>query len=68
MVMMVVVIGDGGGVVAAIRPFDALILPTATADGDVAEGPTAGPVSLAGLAEVPWLRQAVVVVVTELCV
>ena len=45
---------------------DALVLSASAADGDVAEGAAAGPVSLAGLAEVARLGQAVVVVVAEL--
>lgn len=45
-----------------------LVLAAAAADGNVAEGAATGPVSLAGLAEVARLREAVVIVVAELCV
>ncbi len=55
-----VVVWVGGGA----RPLG--VLTGATADGDVTEGPTVGPVATAGLAEVAWLREVVVVVVAEL--
>lgn len=44
------------------------VLAAATADGDVAEGATVGPVPAAGFAEVAGLGEVVVVVVAELCV
>lgn len=48
--------------------FRASAFPASTADRDVAEGATLGPIPPATFAEVPRLRQAVVVVVTELSV
>ena len=42
------------------------VLAGATANGDVPESATVGPVTAAGLAEVAGLREVVVVVVTEL--
>ena len=53
--------GVGGGL-------GALGLPAAAADADVAQGATLGPVSATRLAKVTRLGEAVVVVVTELCV
>lgn len=53
--------GCGGG-----RLFYPLVLPAAAANGDVAEGAAAGPVALAGLAEMSGLGEAVIVVVAEL--
>lgn len=41
------------------------VFPAASADGDVAEGSAFRPVSPARFAEIPRLREAVVVVVTE---
>lgn len=55
--------GRGGGVRGA-RALGVLAGPTA--DGDVTEGPTLSPVTAAGLAEVAWLGEVVVVVVAEL--
>lgn len=43
-----------------------VVLPATGSDGNVAEGPTGGPVALAALAEVPWLANIVVVEVTKL--
>uniref|UniRef100_K4A3K7 Uncharacterized protein n=1 Tax=Setaria italica TaxID=4555 RepID=K4A3K7_SETIT len=55
----------GGARRAAAAP-GALVLAAPAADGDVAERAPARPVALARLAEVPRLRQRVVVVVAEL--
>ncbi|THU46973.1 hypothetical protein C4D60_Mb09t10600 [Musa balbisiana] len=52
--------GSGRGLLGA------LVLAAPAAHGDVPERAAARPVPLARLAEVPWLRQAVVVVVAEL--
>ena len=43
-----------------------LVLAAAAADGDIAKGAALRPVAATGLAEVAWLRRAVVVVVAEL--
>ena len=51
--------GGGGGL------FGAFVF-AATADGDIAQGATFGPVPLAGSTEMARLRLVVVVVVTEL--
>ncbi len=45
-----------------------LVLSTATADRNVPKGASFGPIPSTGLAKVPRLREAVVVVVAEFCV
>lgn len=52
--------GGGGG---GARAF---VLAVGAAEGDVTEGAAAGPVTAARFAIVAWLREVVVVVVTEL--
>lgn len=46
--------------------FDPLVLPASSPDRHVAKGAAACPIALAGLAEVPGLGEAVVVVITKL--
>jgi len=53
-----VVIGFFGG--------DFLVLSAASTNRNVPKSASFGPVPSAGLAEVPWLRETVVVVVAEL--
>lgn len=53
---MVVAVGLGGGSSG---------FPAATTNGDVAEGPTSGPVSSTTFTEVPGLSEAVVIVVAK---
>ena len=50
-------LGRGGG---------SLVLPAASSDGNVPQGPSFGPVSSAAFAEVSRLGEAIVVVVAEL--
>lgn len=57
--------GNGGGVKHASFGQRRLVLAAACADGDVAEGPTGGPVAVAALTEVSRLINIVVVEVTE---
>ena len=45
-----------------------LVAAAAAADGDVAQGATARPVSAASLAEVAGLREGIIVEVAEFCV
>ena len=61
-------IGAARGGRARLGRLGAAILAAAPADGDVPQRAAFGPVSAAALAEVAGLREAVVVVVAELCV
>lgn len=45
--------------------FAALVPPAATANGDISQGTASCPVPPAGLAEVSWLREAVVVEIAK---
>lgn len=60
------VVASGCAVVIVVAAFCTPVSPTATTDGDVAEGTATCPVSPAGFAEVTWLSEAVVVEVAEL--
>lgn len=58
--------GNGGGGVGRGLGFGgAFGFPAAASDGDVAEDAAFGPVSPAALAEVPRLREIIVIVITE---
>jgi len=62
---IVVVVGGGGGG-SGFGFVGAFGLAAATADGDIAKDAAFGPVAAAVLAEMAWLGEVVVVVVTEL--
>ncbi|KAJ0578063.1 hypothetical protein HanIR_Chr05g0243151 [Helianthus annuus] len=66
--MLLLSTGGGSklGVSVGVRlRFRSLSFPAAATDGDVTEDTAFGPVPAAAFAEVTWLREVVVVVVTE---
>ncbi|PON35177.1 LOW QUALITY PROTEIN: hypothetical protein PanWU01x14_338360 [Parasponia andersonii] len=64
--IIVVDCNDSRIVVVWLLGHDFLVLTTSTPNGDVPEGPTFGPVPTTGLAKVPGLSEAIVVVVAKL--
>ncbi|PON42530.1 hypothetical protein TorRG33x02_335660 [Trema orientale] len=64
--IIVVDYNDSRIVVVWLLGRDFLVLTTSTPNGDVPEGPTFGPVPTTGLAKVPGLSEAIVVVVAKL--